>query len=384
MTAALGSMPRLAAGTLAALLSDYTFRTVALGAAIIGLMSGVVGCFSVLRREALLADGASHAALPGVVAAYLITGSKDAAVLLAGAAASAVLAAAATVLTARRTRIKFESALAVAMSVFFGLGLALMSYAQRLPGASKAGLARFIYGEASSIVMRDVCASAALALMLTALVCVFFRQFKLAAFDPEYAASAGLRSGAAGGALTAMTVAVTVLGIQAVGAVLMSALLIAPAVAARQWTRSLAGMTALAAVFGAVSGVAGTAYSSLRDGVPTGPAIVVTASVIAGVSLLAAPGRGIAAKLVRRRRLRRRVLAANVSAPEGFDRTPPDASTTTEQSARPAAPPDGEGSPNAPQNERIIPAAPPDGEKHAAASAPDEDGKGGGSDAGGA
>ena len=378
MTAALGSMPRLAAGTLAALLSDYTFRTVALGAAIIGLMSGVVGCFSVLRREALLADGASHAALPGVVAAYLITGSKDAAVLLAGAAASAVLAAAATVLTARRTRIKFESALAVAMSVFFGLGLALMSYAQRLPGASKAGLARFIYGEASSIVMRDVCASAALALMLTALVCVFFRQFKLAAFDPEYAASAGLRSGAAGGALTAMTVAVTVLGIQAVGAVLMSALLIAPAVAARQWTRSLAGMTALAAVFGAVSGVAGTAYSSLRDGVPTGPA------VIAGVSLLAAPGRGIAAKLVRRRRLRRRVLAANVSAPEGFDRTPPDASTTTEQSARPAAPPDGEGSPNAPQNERIIPAAPPDGEKHAAASAPDEDGKGGGSDAGGA
>ncbi len=374
MTAALVSAPRLAAGTLAALMSDYTFRTVALGAAIIGLMSGVVGCFSVLRREALLADGASHAALPGVVAAYLITGSRDAAVLLAGAAASAVLAAAATVLTARRTRIKFESALAVAMSVFFGLGLALMSYAQRLPGASKAGLARFIYGEASSIVMRDVCASAVLALMLTALVCVFFRQFKLAAFDPEYAASAGLRSGAAGGALTAMTVAVTVLGIQAVGAVLMSALLIAPAVAARQWTRSLAGMTALAAVFGAVSGVAGTAYSSLREGVPTGPAIVVTASVIAGVSLLAAPGRGIAAKLVRRRRLRRRVLAADMSVPEGLGRTPPDVSAAPEQGTHLVATPDGEGRP----------AATLDGEGRAAASAPDKDGRGGGSDAGGA
>ena len=291
--------------TIAALFGDYTFRTVALGATLIGLMSGAVGCFSVLRREALLADGASHAALPGVVAAFLLTGSRSTAALLFGAAVSAILAAALTSLVARRTRIKFASALAVMMSVFFGLGMTMMSYTQRLPGASKAGLSRFIYGEASSMLSRDVWAAAILSAVILAILLIFYKEFKLVSFDRAYAVSLGFPADAIGSILTALAVAVIILGLQAVGAVLMSALLIAPAVAARQWTHRLGSMVLLAALFGAVSGGLGTAVSSVGSSMPTGPVIVVIASAIAGVSLLAAPKRGIAAKLINRQRLRK-------------------------------------------------------------------------------
>ncbi|MDR2650682.1 MAG: metal ABC transporter permease, partial [Clostridiales bacterium] len=111
-----------------ALFSDYTFRTVALGSALLGLISGVLGSFAALRKQSLLGDGVSHSALPGVVMAFILLGSKNTEVLLLGALISGLLATMFIIGVARHTRIKFDSALALVMSVFFGLGLALLTY----------------------------------------------------------------------------------------------------------------------------------------------------------------------------------------------------------------------------------------------------------------
>ncbi len=138
------------------LLSDYTFQVVALGSALLGVTSGVLGCFAVLRKQSLLGDGVSHAALPGVVMAFLLTGSKNTEVLLLGALLTGIMSTLLIMIIVKYSRIKFDSALALVMSVFFGLGLVLLTYSQKVPNANQAGLNRFIYGQASTMLDRDV------------------------------------------------------------------------------------------------------------------------------------------------------------------------------------------------------------------------------------
>lgn len=286
------------------LLGDYTFRTVALGSALIGMISGVLGCFAVLRRQSLLGDGVSHCALPGVVAAFMLTGTKRTEILLLGALVFGLAATLLIVGIARHTRICFDSALALVMSVFFGLGMVLLTHVQKLPDANQAGLKRFIFGQASTLLERDIALMTACGAVLLALVILFWKEFKLLSFDPDFARSLGFPPQKLGLLLSMMTVLAIIIGLQTVGVILMSALLVAPAVAARQWTDSLWVMAVLSAVFGATSGVAGAAVGALVPRLPTGPAIVVCVSLIAVASLLLAPGRGIAHRLWRNQKNR--------------------------------------------------------------------------------
>lgn len=288
-----------------ALFADYTFFVVALGSALLGIISGVLGSFAVLRRQSLLGDGVSHAALPGIVAAFLLTGSKSTEILLLGALGTGLLAALCIAGIVCYSRIKFDSALALVMSVFFGLGMVLLTYVQRIPNANQAGLNRFLFGQASTLLAQDIALMTACGLVLLLLVLLFWKELKLFSFDPEYAWSIGFPPRRLHLLLSALTVAGIILGLQSVGVILMSAMLIAPAVAARQWTGRLWVMVLLAALFGAVSGVLGTAASSLSPKLPTGPAIVVWVSSIAVFSLLFAPGRGVLHRLYRRTRNRR-------------------------------------------------------------------------------
>ena len=290
--------------TLLALLQDYTFQTVALGSALLGIVSGVLGSFAVLRRQSLLGDGVSHAALPGVVLAFLLTGSKHTEVLLLGALLTGLTATFLIVTITRHSRIRFDSALALVMSVYFGLGMVLLTYAQKRPDANQAGLKRFIYGQASTLLQRDVILMAVCGGLLLGVVLLCWKEFKLFAFDPEYAQVMGFHTGRLNLLLSFLIVLAIIIGLQTVGVVLMSAMLIAPAVAARQWSDRLWVMVTLAALFGAVSGVLGTLLSSAVPGLPTGPVIVVCVTVIAVFSLLAAPGRGILHRMYRRHRSR--------------------------------------------------------------------------------
>jgi len=284
------------------LLFDYTLRTVAAGAAVLGIVSGALGAFAVLRRQALLGDAISHAALPGVVLAFLITRSKAPLILLIGAGIAGWLAILWVMGIIRNTRIKSDSALGLVLSVFFGLGLMLLTFTQRLPDSRQAGLDTFLFGQAATLIEQDVLLMAVLGGAALLLMSLFWKELKILSFDRDYSISLGLPASRLDALLTSLLVVAIVIGLQAVGVVLMSAMIVAPAAAARQWTDRLGVMVGLSAFFGALAGVVGTLISSLASGISTGPVIVLVASLIVLFSFFFAPNRGLIARAWRRRR----------------------------------------------------------------------------------
>lgn len=284
---------------------DFTLRTVALGAAVLGIVSGTLGTFAVLRGQSLLGDAISHAALPGITLAFLLTGVRAPLVLVLGAAIAGWIGALAVMGITHYTRVPYDAGLGIILSVFFGIGMVLLTFIQRLPSGTQAGLDTYLFGQAAALLPRDVTVMAGLGVTALIVVSAFWKEFKLLSFDPEFAASIGLPLRRLDIALTTLIVIAIVIGLQAVGVVLMSAILIAPAAAARQWTDRLGVMVVLAAIFGAVAGVSGTLLSASSPRLPTGPTIVLAAGVIVVVSLLFAPGRGLVAEAIRVRRSRR-------------------------------------------------------------------------------
>ena len=284
---------------------DYTLRTVALGAAVLGLSSGALGSFAVLRGQSLLGDAISHAALPGVALAFLVTGSKAPLVLVVGAGLAGWVGTLCVMGVTRTSRVPYDAALGIVLSVFFGLGMVLLTYLQARPQASQAGLDTFLFGQAAALVGRDVATMAALGAVAVAAMAVFWKEFKLLLFDPDFAAVQGFPVRALDVGLTTLLVVAIVIGLQTVGVVLMSALIVAPAAAARQWTDRLWGVVALAGGFGAAAGAVGALVSGTTARIPTGPTIVLVATALVAVSLAFAPRRGLVSAWLRGRRNRR-------------------------------------------------------------------------------
>lgn len=275
------------------ILQSYTTQMVLLGTALLGLASGIAGTFAVLRKESLIGDGLSHAALPGVVIAFLLTGIKDIEVLIIGAALSSITAAWLITITVENSKIKFDGALATILSAFFGLGMVLLTYLQSLNNAGQAGLSKFIFGQAATILARDVYITSAAALIIIVLTALFWKELKLISFDVEYAKTLQIPVTFSLILYRSLLIMTIIIGIQSVGAILISSLLIAPAVGARQWTNKLGTMCILAGFFGMVSAIGGTIWSTTVQKQPTGPAIIVILSVIVLLSLIFAPNRGI-------------------------------------------------------------------------------------------
>ena len=275
------------------ILQSYTTQMVLLGTALLGLASGIAGSFAVLRKESLIGDGLSHAALPGVVIAFLLTDIKDIEVLIIGAALSSITAAWLITITVENSKIKFDGALATILSAFFGLGMVLLTYLQSLNNAGQAGLSKFIFGQAATILARDVYITSAAALIIIVLTALFWKELKLISFDVEYAKTLQIPVTLTLILYRSLLIMTIIIGIQSVGAILISSLLIAPAVGARQWTNKLGTMCILAGLFGMVSAMGGTIWSTTVQKLPTGPAIIVILSVIVLLSLIFAPNRGI-------------------------------------------------------------------------------------------
>jgi manganese/zinc/iron transport system permease protein len=291
------------------LLFDYTLRTVALGAGTLGIVAGALGTYAVLRRQSLLGDAISHAALPGIVLAFILTGMKSTLVLVLGAALAGWLGTLVVMIVVRHSRLPEDSALGIVLSVFFGAGLVLLTYVQKLPDASQAGLDRFLFGQAATMLQRDVIVIAALGAIALLAVFAFWKEFKLLSFDPEFGASLGMPMRTIDILLTTFLVIAIVIGLQTVGVVLMSAMVIAPAAAARQWTNSLSVMVLLSALFGAAAGVTGAVISASASHVPTGPTIVLAATTLVLVSMAIAPERGLVWAGVQRARQRQQIRA---------------------------------------------------------------------------
>jgi manganese/zinc/iron transport system permease protein len=275
------------------LLTDYTLRNVALGSALLGIVSGVLGCFAVLRRQGLLGDALAHAALPGICIAYLLTGSKTPMVLLMGAAVAGWLGTLAILRIVRETRIKEDAALGIVLSVFFAFGIVLLTFIAKRNDAEQAGLDKFLFGQAAALIEEHIITMAILGGIALVIVALLYKEFKVLTFDAQFAQSIGLNTNWLSVLLTSLIVIAVVIGLQTVGVVLMASMLVGPAVAARQWTNRLSKMIALSAFFGAVSGISGALLSISDTGIPTGPMIILSLTAIVLVSLFLAPNRGL-------------------------------------------------------------------------------------------
>ena len=304
---------------------DFTLRIVMTGAALLGLISGALGTLAVLRRQGLIGDAVAHAALPGIVLAFLLSGSKAPVVLQLGAAVSGTLALLWVQAILRTTRIRFDAALGMALAVFFGLGVVLLSAAQHTAGAAQAGLDRFLFGQAATLLREDLIVMAAAGILAFALVLAFWKEIQLVLFDEAYAATLGLPVRRLQTLLIVLLVVAIVIGLQTVGVVLISAVIVAPAAAARQWSSRYGRVSLLAGLFGLLSGALGAWISSLAPRLPTGPLIVLLLTALALLSVLVAPARGLLWQYVRRRRARETARQAVMAVLQELAHRHPDA-----------------------------------------------------------
>ncbi len=293
-------------------LKDANVTYVVLGMILLGASSGIVGTFTFLRKRALVGDAIAHAVLPGICLSFMLTGVRDPFLLLIGATATGWLSLLVIDGITRNSRIPTDASIGLTLSVFFGFGILLLTAIQKTGNASQSGLDHFLFGKAAALVGSDVMVFAVMSALLIAVVWLLFKEFALLSFDPDYARSIGRPVRSLELVLASITVLAVSLGIQAVGVVLMSALLITPAAAARYWTNRLGIMVVLAAFFGAISGVFGAGVSYIAPSMPTGPWVVVILSVIAIASMLFAPERGVLARSYKQWKFRRKIQDENV------------------------------------------------------------------------
>lgn len=291
---------------------DVNIRYVALGTVLLGASSALVGCFTFLRKKALVGDTIAHSILPGICLSFIIFKTKDPLMLLLGAMVSGWLSVYVVDYISANSKIKPDTAIGLTLSVFFGVGVLLLTHIQHSGNAAQAGLDKFLFGKAASLVQNDVITFGIVSVVLIATIIVFFKQFSLISFDVQFAKSIGLPVKTFEIILSIITVLAVAIGIQTVGVVLMAAMLITPAAAARFWTDKLKVMIVIAAIIGGVSGIVGAFISFTAPSMPTGPWIVVVLSFIAIGSMLVAPKNGAISKIRKQKKNQRKILEDNI------------------------------------------------------------------------
>lgn len=291
--------------TLWTLLNDPNMQWIFISCTLLGLSSGVIGSFSYLRKQSLMGDTLAHAALPGICIAFMLTGTKSLLFFLIGAGAAGLMATFGIGWITRNSRIKHDAAMGIVLSSFFGLGIVLLTIIQHGSFGNQSGLDKFIFGQAAAMVGSDVITMLIVSALLISVCILLFKQFKLISFDPGFARGLGYPVAFLEQLMMFLMVVAVVVGIQAVGVVLVAALIITPAVSARYWTNKLSLMVVISGLFGALSGAAGTLVSSTASNLPTGPLTVLAATLLFSISVLFGPQRGLLAKRLVRSQVRR-------------------------------------------------------------------------------
>jgi manganese/zinc/iron transport system permease protein len=265
--------------------AGYTLAIVTAGATLLGATAGLLSPFTMLRRQSLLGDVMSHAALPGIATMFLATKTTHPLLLMVGGAIASILGVLCVVVVTHVTRLKRDTMLGIVLSVFFGAGVILMTVIQKKQIASQSILNNFLFGNASTLRLNDVMLAAILLCVVIAIIALWWKEWRLALFDADFCYAVGYSPLLLDIALTMLTACVVVVGLQSVGILLMSSLLIAPGAAARQWTYSLKPLVFLSLFFGAGAGASGALMSSVARGLPTGPVIVLFLTALVVVSL---------------------------------------------------------------------------------------------------
>ena len=293
-------------------LQDANVRYVVLGVMLLSATSSVVGCFALLRKRSLVGDAVAHAVLPGICLSFIIADSKEPWVLLIGAFITGWLSIYLIDFISSKSKLKPDTAVAIVLSVFFGAGVMLLSHIQHQGSASQSGLDKFLFGKAASLVSTDLITFASVAIFLLIVVALFYKEFKLISFDIKYAKTIGYPVKFIELLLSSLTVLAVIIGIQAVGVVLMAAILITPAAAARTWTDKLGMMILVSCLIAALSSLLGTYVSFVAPAMPTGPWIVLIMSLLAFISFLIAPKKGILSKYIKQVKNRNKIKEENV------------------------------------------------------------------------
>lgn len=287
------------------IINDYTLRNVALGSSILGLVSGALGTFAFLRKESLMGDVVAHSALLGITGIFLLVfaitgiGTRSETILMIGAVIAGLIAMIFVSKITSTSRIKNDSAMGIMLAIFFGGGIFLLTMIQQSSMPNKAGLSSYIFGSAATMSAENVMTMSVLGFIALSVMLIFWKEFKMHTFDIEFTHTSGFSIKMLDILILSMIVIAIVIGLQAVGVILMVAMIVAPASAARQWTNKLWAMVLISSLIGMISGLSGALASSILDNLPTGPTIVLISTSIFIISVLFSPKRGIIAELLR-------------------------------------------------------------------------------------
>lgn len=285
----------------------YSFIVVAIGTVLLAMSTGIVGTVSLLKGQSLIGDAVGHASLPGIILAFMISGRKNSLILMLGAIAAGITAFLIIQLISDISKIEADTAMAIVLSAMFGLGMVFKSYIQgnpRYQNASQSGLASYIFGQAAYILKEDVYIILFVSLISLFLFFILYKEIKVYVFDSVYAFTIGINKNLISFLIMLMTMLLIAAGLKAVGAILISSMLIAPAITGLQWSNRYGVVLTIAALTGGLSAFLGTLISTVYKGFSTGPSIILIMSFIALVSVLISP-KGVIRMMINRNNLRR-------------------------------------------------------------------------------
>ncbi|MGV3532346.1 MAG: metal ABC transporter permease [Chthoniobacteraceae bacterium] len=292
-------------------LSDQSVRNAVIGSLLLGISCGLLGSFVVVRKIALLGDALSHAVLPGVALGFLWNMTKDPIAIFVGATVAGLFGTAVVGWITRTTRLKEDAALGLVLATFFAVGMCMMTMIQRLPSGNKSGIDKFLFGQAAALDSGDIRLMTITTIVTLVLVTLFYKELLVTSFDPAFARSVGLPVRILQELLMLLLAFAVVIALQAVGVVLVSAMLITPAAAAYLLTDRMHRMLFLAALFGMFSGALGSFFSFLGNNLPTGPFMVIGASTVFAAAFFFAPRHGVIPRWWRQRSRVRRISREN-------------------------------------------------------------------------
>ena len=291
------------------IITQYSFVVVAIGTMLLAMATGIIGTISILKGQSLIGDAVGHAALPGIILAFMISGKKSSLLLMVGAIIAGVVAFILIQTISEISKIEADTAMAIILSAMFGLGMVLKSYIQgnaKYSKASQSGLASYIFGQAAYILREDVIIIFTVSLISLVLFIIFYKEIKVYVFDAVYAYTIGINSKLLSLLIMMMTMILIAAGLKAVGAILISSMLITPAITGLQWSNKYEIVLVIAAVMGAVSAFIGTLLSTIVRGFSTGPSIILIMSLLALLSVLFSP-KGVIRMLINRAEIKKEV-----------------------------------------------------------------------------
>jgi len=274
--------------------------------------SSLIGTFAYLRKRSLIGDAVAHSLLPGICLGFILAGEKNMLFLFIGAFLTGWLSTFLVDYIVNHSKIKQDAAIGIVLSTFFAFGIVLLTFIQKGGYTDQGGLNSFLFGQAAAINKDELLLFAVITGIIIMGIVLFYRQFVAVSFNVDYAKSIGLPVKTIEFLMTSLTVLSIAAGIQALGVVLMSALIVTPAAAARFWTHQLRKMLVISVLFSVASGFVGAYVSYSNSGVPTGPWVVMILSVITLLSFLFSTRRGILSRYLKNRKNKMKILHENI------------------------------------------------------------------------